>query len=36
MPLEPQTYRQCAYLGIQGKGPSKEVANGLGIYPDDE
>ncbi len=36
MPLEPQTYRQYAYLGIQGKGPSNQITNALGIEPDEE
>lgn len=36
MPLEPQTYRQYAYLGIQGKGPAKKITDVLGIDPDDE
>lgn len=36
MPLEPQTYRQYAYLGIQGKGPAKKITDVLGINPDDE
>lgn len=36
MPLEPQTYRQYAYLGIQGKGPAKKITDALGVNPDDE
>lgn len=36
MPLEPQTYRQYAYLGIRGKGPSSQITNALGIDPDEE
>mgnify|MGYP001792185250 CR=1 FL=1 len=36
MPLEPQTYRQYAYLGIQGKGPSNQITNALGTEPDEE
>ena len=34
--FEPQTYRQYAYLGIQGKGPAKRITEILGINPDDE
>ena len=36
MPREPQTYRQYAYLGIQGKGPSNLITETLGIKPDEE
>jgi len=36
MPLEPQTYRQYAYLGIQGKGPSQKISDALGLEPDEE
>ncbi|MDJ0612814.1 MAG: DUF4279 domain-containing protein [Rhizobiaceae bacterium] len=36
MSLEPQTYRQYAYLGIQGKGPSTLITEALGIEPDEE
>jgi hypothetical protein len=36
MPLEPQTYRQYAYLGILGKGPAQKITDVLGINPDDE
>lgn len=36
MPLEPQTYRQYAYLGIQGKGPAQAITDVLGVDPDDE
>ncbi len=36
MPLQPQTYRQYAYLGIRGKGPSKKITDVLGMQPDDE
>lgn len=36
MPMEPQTYRQYAYLRIQGKGPSNQITNILGIEPDEE
>ena len=36
MPLEPQTYRQYAYLGIIGKGPAQKITDVLGIKPDDE
>ena len=36
MPLEPQTYRQYAYLGIIGKGPAQKITDVLGINPDDD
>ena len=36
MPLDPQTYRQYAYLSIRGKGPSKKISDALGIEPDEE
>jgi hypothetical protein len=36
MPLEPQTYRQYAYLGIIGKGPAQKITDILGVNPDDD
>lgn len=36
MPYESQTYRQYAYLKIQGKGPVRLITDALGINPDDE
>lgn len=36
MPLEPQTYRQYAYLRITGKGPSSRITDVLGMRPNEE
>lgn len=36
MPLEPQTYRQYAYLANKGSGPSNKITDILGIEPDEE
>lgn len=35
MPLEPQTYRQYAYLRITGARPSQEITRIIGCNPDE-